>query len=258
MKSLIKKLINTNSAIKIRNILGIRSVPMSINNIDSFASVSDAFCWRTDNGFSTIFKYSDILNLFYETRNSKVELRFYTKENKFIKNLVIENLDYSNELTINPDLLDGLKDYGSFYVYHLTTDNISDENIISNKCYVGYSKNNGLHSFVHGNTLARFININNHKNLEQTDIIKITFLKNQKYKIQNFFRDLDKSELFFVNPTSKKIRFSIDNMNYYLFGGCSIVIESTKKGSVEIKSNCLFFRPVIFNYKGEYIDAYHG
>jgi hypothetical protein len=102
MKSLIKKLLNTNSAIKIRNILGIRSVPMSINNIDSFASVSDAFCWRTDNDFSTIFKYSDILNLFYETRNSKVELRFYTKENKFIKNLVIENLDYSNELIINP------------------------------------------------------------------------------------------------------------------------------------------------------------
>jgi hypothetical protein len=34
---------------------------MSINNIDSFASVSDAFCWRTDNDFSTIFKYSDIL-----------------------------------------------------------------------------------------------------------------------------------------------------------------------------------------------------
>ena len=72
MKSLIKKLINTNSAIKIRNILGIRSVPMSINNIDSFASVSDAFCWRTDNGFSTIFKYSDILNIFYKINNSWV------------------------------------------------------------------------------------------------------------------------------------------------------------------------------------------
>ena len=258
MKSLIKKILNTNFAIKIRNILDIRSVPMSINNIDSFASVSDAFCWRTDNGFSTVFKYSDILNLFYKTRNSQVELRFYTKENKFIKNLVIENLDYSNELLINSDFLGGLKDYGSFYIYHLTTDNINDENIISNKCYVGYSKNNSLHSFVHGNTLVRFVNINNHKNLEQTDIVKITFLKNQKYKIQNFFRNLDKSELFFVNPTSKKIRFSIDNDNYSLFGGCSIVVEATEKQSVEIKSNCLFFRPVIFNYKGEYIDAYHG
>lgn len=258
MKSLIKKLLNTNSAVKLRNILGIRSVSMSIKNIDSFASVSDAFCWRTDNGFSTVFKYSDILNLFYKTRTSQVEMRFYTKENIFIKKIVIENLDYSNQLIINPNLLNGLKDYGTFYIYHLTTDDISDENIISNKCYVGYSKNNCLHSFVHGNTLARFIKINNYKNLEQTDIIKLSFLKNQKYKIQNFFRDFDKSELFFVNPTSKKIRFSIDNKNYSLFGGCSVVIEAAQKAIVEIKSNCLFFRPIIFNYKGEYIDAYHG
>lgn len=258
MKSLIRRLLNSNLGIKTRNMLGIRSVSMSINNINSFASVSDAFCWRTDNGFSTVFKYSDILNLFYKTRNSQVELRFYTKENKFIKKLVIENLDYSNELIINSDLLEGLKDYGSFYVYHLTKDNISNENIILNKCYVGYSKNKNLHSFVHGNTLARFVNINNQKNLEQTDIIKITFLKNQKYKIQNFFRNFDKSELFFVNPTSKKIRFSIGNKNYYLFGGCSIVIETAENESVEIKSNCLFFRPIIFNYKGEYMDAYHG
>jgi hypothetical protein len=258
MKSLIKKISNTSFGIEVRNILGIRPVPMSINNIVSLTSVSDAFCWRTDNDFTTVFKYSDIFNLFYKIQNSYVELHFYTKENKFIKKIVIENLDYSNELIINSSLLEGLKDYGSFYIYHLTKDNIGNENIISNKCYLGYSKNNSLYSFVHGNTHARFININNHKNIEQTDIIKMTFFKNQRYKIQNFFRNLDKSELFFVNPTSKKIRFSINGKNYFLTNGCSTIIDTTKDETIEIKSNCLFFRPLIFNYKDDYIDVYHG
>lgn len=258
MKSLIKKISNTSLGIELRNIFGIKPVPMSINSIHSLASVSDAFCWRTDNNFTTVFKYSDIFDLFYKTTNSYVELHFYTKENKLIKKLVIENLKYSNELIINSNFVEGLQDYGTFYIYHLTTDKIGDENIISNKCYAGYSKNNNLHSFVHGNTLARFININNRKNLEQTDIIKMTFLKNQRYKIQNFFRSLDRSELFFANPTSKKIRFSINKKNYSLSEGCSIIIDSTEKEIIEIKSNCLFFRPLIFNYKDEYIDAYHG
>ena len=86
----------------------------------------------------------------------------------------------------------------------------------------------------------------------------MTFFKNQKYKIQNFFRNLDKSELFFVNPTSKKIRFSINGKNYFLSSGCSTIINTTKDETIDIKSNCLFFRPLIFNYKDDYIDVYHG
>ena len=89
MKSLIKKIFNTSLGIEVRNILGIRPVPMSINSIHSLSSVSDAFCWRTDNNFTTVFKYSDIFNLFYKTENSYVELHFYTKENKFIKKIFI-------------------------------------------------------------------------------------------------------------------------------------------------------------------------
>ena len=32
-------------------------------------TVSDAF-WRTDSGYTTKFKYSDILNLFYKIKDS--------------------------------------------------------------------------------------------------------------------------------------------------------------------------------------------
>ena len=46
MKLLIKKLANTNLGVKIRNLLSIRPVHMSIQGIKKSSSVSDAFCWR--------------------------------------------------------------------------------------------------------------------------------------------------------------------------------------------------------------------
>ena len=64
MKLLNKININSKLFKLLRNKLNIKPVPFSdFNNVNS-VSVSDAFLWRTDNGFTTKFKYSDILNLF--------------------------------------------------------------------------------------------------------------------------------------------------------------------------------------------------
>ena len=40
--------------------------PISKTNEENYSTtVSDAFLWRTDKGYKTKFKYSDILDLFY-------------------------------------------------------------------------------------------------------------------------------------------------------------------------------------------------
>ena len=54
--------------------------------------------------------------------------------------------------------LNNLNDYGTFYIYHYSKkiNNIDNKDIISNRCYVGYSKNNNLYSFVHGNIYGKF------------------------------------------------------------------------------------------------------
>mgnify|MGYP005997248309 FL=1 len=150
MKSLAKKIFNNNFIINIRNLFNIYPLHMNIKNI-SCASVSDAFLWRTDNGFQTKFKYSDILNTFFKIKNSWVEIEFYTKNNKFIKTEKILELNHSNEINIDKKYLDGIEDYGTFYIYHHTNEKFSKENVISNRGYVGYSQNANLHSFVHGN-----------------------------------------------------------------------------------------------------------
>ena len=50
--------------------------------------------------FKTTFNYADILGLFYKVKDSYVELIFYSKNNDFIKKIIINQLNYSNKLLI--------------------------------------------------------------------------------------------------------------------------------------------------------------
>ena len=256
MQSLIKKIKNNNLIINLRNALNIKPVHMSINNLN-YTSVSDAFLWRTDNNFITKFKYADILNIFYKTKNSWVEFHFYTKNNKLLKIEKKKNLNISNEIEINKNYLNNLEDYGVFYIYHHSSDKIGEENIISNRCYLGYSQNNNLFSFVHGNTLAKFTKISNDEKI-YSNIVRTSLFKNQYYKIQKYFGGYDKNELLFSNPTSKIIKFSIDEKDYKLDKHCSLLINVSEKEIINIKSNCLFLRPTVFSYKDNYLDVHHS
>jgi len=263
MKSLIKKIKQTELGLALRNTLNIRPVEYFFDDLKS-VSVSDAFLWRTDNNFITKFKYSDIFNIFYKIKNSWVEFHFYSKNNEFLKTEKIHNLDYSNEIVIDSDYLNNLKDYGVFYIYHFTNEKISEENIISNRCYLGYSQNNKPYSFVHGNTLARYQKINNDEKVSSNtvmnsiNIVQSSIFKNQYYKIQKYFDGFDKNELFFSNPTSKVINFSIDNQNYTLKPACSRLIDIFDQKIITIKSNCLYLRPTVFSYKSNYMDVHHS
>lgn len=255
IKSLVKKFIRSDISIIIRNNFHIKEVNLNFKNFKCL-SVSDCFLWRTDDNFKTIFKFSDILKIFHNINNSKVEIHFYTKDNRFFKKKIFENLELSNEFLIDEKLLN-VKDYGSFYIYHFTNDQKINNNIIANRCYIGFSKNNNLSSFVHGNAFAKSKNINSKKNFDK-NIINTTFFKSNIYKIQKSFKGYDKIELFFSNPTSKKLNVSFSNINFSLKPGACKKIEFNDKNFIEIKSNCLFLRPTIFCHKGNYLDTHHS
>ena len=256
MKSFIKKISNTELGVYLRNLINVKPVHMSLKSLDC-VTVSDAFAWRTDNNFITKFKYSDILNIFYKIKNSWIEIHFYNKKGQLIKKVKEENLKLSNEITISKEFLEGIEDYGIFHIYHFTNENFEKNNIISNRCYLGFSQNHKLPSFVHGNALAKFKKIYG-KNIINTDIVKKSLFKNHTYKIQEYFVEFDKSELFFSNPTSRIIKFSINNQNYKLDNNCSKLLDISNNKIISIKSNCLFLRPTVFNYKDEYLDVHHA
>ena len=258
MKSLVKKLANTDIGILLRNSLNFKPVSLKHFKKDYPISVSDAFLWRTDNGYKTKFKYSDILNLFYKIKKSWVEFHFYSKNNELIKIEKVNDLNLSNELEISSKYLNNLEDYGTFYIYHFSenTNDLNNTDIISNRCYLGYSQNNNLYSFAHGNTLGKFTSIYSNKTF-LTDIVKTSLFQNHTYTIQKYFDGFDKNELFFTNPTSKGIKFTIDNKDYELKSQHSLLVE-TITPIISIKSNCLYLRPTIFSYKGKYLDVHHS
>ncbi len=256
MKSLVRFIVNSEFGVRLRNALNIK--PQIYNkNIPRSSSVSDSFAWRTDNSFKTIFKFSDILDLFYNVKNSYVELNFFNKNNEFIKSVKINDLNLSNSFYIDKDLFSGLEDYGYFNIFHHSDDLKISNDIIANRCYLGFSYKENLYSFVHGNAFVTYF-INNNKTIGE-DIIKTSFIKNQKYKIQKYFDGYDKVELFVTNPTSKKIYFSANSNEYELNTKCSKIIDIDKnENEVIIKSNCAYLRPVVFTYKKDYIDVQHS
>ena len=121
MKLLIKKILRNRKIIQIRNQLNYKSIDMLLDNKNKNMSISDSFLWRTDNGFTTKFKFIDILNFFYEIDKTFAEIIFYTKNGEIIKNLKIENLEKTNELIIDKNFVNGIEDYGYFNIFHLKT-----------------------------------------------------------------------------------------------------------------------------------------
>ena len=194
MKLLIQRLAKSNIGIFFRNLIGFRPHRFTQNyKFLNGISISDGFPWRTDNGYKTKFKFSDILGLFYKIENSSVEIVFYSKDNKLIKRIIIEELDYSNELIIDKDFLNGIQSFGTFNIFHRSKGNYEDV-ILSNRCYVGFSFNNNLSSFVHGNGYVKYKSLDG-KKLHSGMVFSSLFTN------------------LYSNPLSSQ---SLQNLNYFL------------------------------------------
>ena len=258
MKLFAKKIFNSKLLLFLRNNLNIKKNKFDLFNIKKNISVSDSFCWRTDKDFETIFRFSDILKNFYKIDKSKIIIIFYDKQGKFLKEILLDNLKQSeNEIKIDKSFFNNLEDYGTFHVYHISNIDIKEKLMISNRCYVGYSKKKALPSFMHGNTYSSYAYINNH-NIKYSNIVKNKILTNSIYKIQNYFDGYDRTELFFSNPTDQKIKFYLNGRFYELYKNESFIIETKTEKIFTIKSNCLFLRPTIFSYKDKYLDVHHS
>ena len=103
MKVSLKKIYNSSKVKKLRALLNFRPPLFNIENLPKPSSVSDAFCWRTDNDYKTIFKFTDILNFLYQQKKNSVEILFYKKSGILIKKINLNNLNHLIELVIDPN-----------------------------------------------------------------------------------------------------------------------------------------------------------
>ncbi len=257
MKLLIRKILSSNISKLMRNTINFRPIPFDLSKLTRNQSLSDAFVWRTDENFKTIFRFPDLLKLFYKIEDSRTEFHFYDNNFNLIKKINFDKIKLYNELVIDKNFLNNYQGFGIFFIFHKKKKlNLNDPIILNNRAYLGFSYKGNLPSFVHGNIHVISENIENEKKI--TNLVNNAFFMNQKYTIQNNLKNFDKTQLIFVNPTTKKIKFTLNNKKFILDGLCSTLTNLEKTSIVSIKSNCCFLRPIIFNFNKDYMDVYHS
>ena len=248
------KIIRNSKLIKrVRNFFGYKPAISLLNLNEKNQSTSDAFFWRTDNNFKTIFKFTDIYQFFFNDKTSNVEIIFYDKNNKLLDKKIFSKLDLCNEIVIDKIFMNNLEDYGTFYIFHHSK--LNHNAIIRNSCYTGYSRDNNNPSFVHGNTITALKNSNN-KNYEQ-GISGVTYFKKNIFQIQNSFKN-SKVEFMLMNPTNERLKIYINEEKIYLDSCCSVIKKFENTNIIKIRSKCYLLRPIIFSYSNEFLDVYHG
>lgn len=247
-----KKFLKNKFLVKVRNFLNLKPVKIYVENIPANAPISDFFPWRLDNNFETFFRFSDYPKIFQLYDNVNINIFIFDNEGKLILKKNIENIELSNEIKIS----DYIKDYGKYgsFLFFFTNQNQNNSISIRNSCYTGFSKSKNLASFSHGNVPVAYL----YQNKINYDIVGTSLKKNNIYSIQESFESFDKVELFFSNPTSKKIYFEINGKKYSFKKNQSKIIDVTALDNITIKSNCFFLRPYVFKYKKQFFDFHHG
>ena len=249
----LNKLFGSKISKVLRNLLNIKSTHLMLNHFEKNISVSDGFFWRVDNNFKTIFKFTDLLNLFFNQPSSEINLVFFDKKFNFIKEYTFDKIKNHNSIIIDQKFLNLNDGYGSFYIFHSTKKDINA--IIRNSCYTGYSYKNSIPSFVHGNLHSASKKFNNDKIIYGLGA-KLFFKKNI-YKVQNFM-NFDKTELILLNNCNSQIKVNLGFKEFFLNKGCVALEDAKENKLINIRSNSSLLRPIIFNYKGEFVDVYHG
>lgn len=226
---------------------------------DSFSS-SDAFFWRVDENFKTIFKYSDIFGKYFGEK-SKILLVFLDSEGKHI---ISREIIFSR--SVQTFLIDkmflGRTGYGSFFAYNIPDNPNNFEYKVTNRCYTGFSYRSNGPSFVHGNDISRYLTAKDLIKFGKGETKSAIFDHSIKslYAIQKDFSEFDKNELFFFNPMKKDLILNLNGTKYLIKSLCTFALEiENSHGQVtEIKSNYNFARPIVFSYKNAFLDVHHA
>jgi len=258
MKKYLRPLFNSFLGVALRNLIGFRPPLYLLENKKTYLA-SDLFFWRTDQGYSTIFKASDILKKFYD-EESDLFLFFFDKQGREIFSKTLHFNNGIAELTIDTRLI-GMEGLGTFCAFNILK-NKSDKQIkATNRCYVGYGKK-GSFSMAHGNLLALYTNKLLSLRSSEPDSIKpaISSKKGKyKYYLQKSNGEIFDNSLIFVNPLDRDISVSVSGNNVQIGSRCCEAIEVNKYDEIiVIESDFIFPRPIVFSENGDFIDVHHG
>ena len=146
---------------------------------------------------------------------------------------------------------------GTFMLFHLLPEDKSEVIQITNRCYVGYSYEGKLPSFVHGNYFAGYIRPGDSLNKIRNNLT-LRSPRASHYWLQKDLSQFDETELLFVNVADKKIWLEVNGKRHIVPAG-GLLIWKVEEGDVaRIRSSLRMPRPIVFSYKQGFLDAHHG
>lgn len=257
MKKLIRSVWNSKFGIYLRNASGIRTQYRKWWVKKEAFSASDNFLWRTDNGFSTEFRLTDIVGKFYD-ETSYIDMHIFDKMGRLINRLSFDISSGVKTITINAN--NALKnDYGTFAVFNRPNSNRDYKYAITNRCYTGYVKANTHPSFVHGNLISKLMTLSG-SNKGKIESAFFNHRTRTDFFIQKNFSKFELNELVFANPMAYPITLNLLGDALVLKPGESKIYSFSGKDHafVKISSDFYFPRPIIFSYKKNFFDVHHG
>lgn len=258
MKKYLKPLYNSSLGVSIRNFIGFRPPKYQFKKESSYL-LSDLFVWRTDQGFSTIFKASDIIKKFYGEESCLV-LIFFDQNGDEIFQKTLQFNQGLTEIVIDSDFM-GTESIGTFCALNTLLNATEIDIRATNRCYIGYGKN-GSFSMVHGNLLALYT-----KKLvyvsEPASIPLKPAISSRKgkynYYLQKSNWDFFENNLIFTNPLERDVNITICGTTYQVRPKCCKIISVNKNEEIiRIESDFIFPRPLVFSERDQYVDVHHG
>jgi hypothetical protein len=260
MKKFFKKLTRTKLGIKVRQTLGIRPSIFTWGE-NEVGVISDLFFWKTDEGFSTRFRASDIIGKYYNLASTLVLVFFDNKGNEILKEQF--SFGETNQLTVDiTHSFVGYHGIGTFCAFNVVAEKPTKNIFPINRCYVGYGFDD-FYSMVHGNLPALITHpVLEKKSGKNNMVIRPTMTKRKgdySYYLQLPNISGEQLVLVFTNPIDRRIRISVGDMMEVIDPfGCSTISVSQACGLIRITSDFIFPRPIVFRKSKSFFDVSHG
>jgi hypothetical protein len=260
---MIKKIISNNYTRRIRNFFSILPTPY-YHPKKNFLKVSDFFFWSSNKNFNTKFQLVNLSSNISPENAVIEEVSIWIYNSDGIK---IKQKDFIiNPFELKEVEFNDLEGYGSFFVFHdfYSKDLKDKKSFAVDRGYVGYKKNNGVWSYMHGNHNACAID---HKQNIQCLIAKS--FKHNSYSPQVRFNDCSNFSVILNNPLKSKLKFNIslytndklvENYHHKIkpFGTKKVDLNANNISSLNLNSKILLCRPIILKEYSSYFDIFHG
>ena len=213
-------------------------------------TVSDLFVWRVGDEINTSFYLPCLSDLFRQPIVA-LNLTVFDDHGIQIDSLVIEANSTGN-FYFDFSALD-ISGIGTFAV-EFEAKNIDNEkagDVFINRGYVGYRRGN-VESFCHGNNFAIYRGKSGWTSMLFRNYLAQTFYCPARLEW------FDSCDVVVTNPTKSPVAFEINQSRVIVQSlGCKSVCFDNIEFAV-IKSKLSFPRPIIFGYKGDFMDVFHG